>query len=131
MHTEIRPTDAQWLAQGWWRHYHKHRRPRRVAALNTAAMILLVVGVAIFFGGFVAGFSVDDPFSHPYILAITGTGLALGATGIILCFHADTRDHSEEDRFLDYVLDQWEQGDTSLPDNEMVAEYLKQQELRR
>ena len=133
MHTEIRPTDVQWLAEGWWRHYHKHRRGTG-NILGITAVIALILGAAFVLAGLVnmptpvPSVAADNP---PWAIAMIVAGAALVLAALLLFFRADSKDERAEDKFLDYVLDQWEQGNTSLPDVEMVAEYLKQQELRR
>jgi len=130
MHKEIRPTDIQWLAQGWWRHYYKHKMSPGTAIHSTVSAITIGLGIVLVFIGLIASDGAETPLL-PYIVVILVVGGLLMATAVILYIMAATIERQEEDKFIDYVADQWEAGSKDLPDTETVAEYLKIRELGR
>ena len=134
MHKEMRATDVQWLAGGWWRQYHKHRALNEARVPGIMAAVTVVLGVVLIIIGIIGmpppghDVGVENP---PWTIAMVGVGGVVLVVALVLYFRADQITRNAEDRFTDYVLDQWEQGERALPDIETVAEYLKQQELRR
>jgi len=131
MHKEIRPTDIQWLAQGWWRHYYKHKMSPSTAIHSTLSAITMGLGMVLIVIGLLASDGWAEVPLPSYIVAILIVGGALMATAVILYIMAATIDRQEEDKFIDYVADQWEAGSKDLPDTETIAEYLKIRELGR
>ncbi|MBV6343023.1 hypothetical protein [Candidatus Magnetobacterium casense] len=131
MHKEIRETDVQWLAIGSWRHYFKHRDLSCAVSQLTAAMITIVIGAAlVFIGLFSVPTEVDTPVPS-HVIAMLAIGAVLVIIAIILYIMAAITERREEDRFVDYILDEWEDGGMHIPDSETVAEYLKNRELAR
>lgn len=137
MHKEIRGTDLQWLAEGWWRHYFKHRRLSKITAHIVIGAPSLILGGILLLAGFAAvilALPDTPPVSPPASLPTWGIVCFVIAAvtillGLVLSFKAQSIERREEDKFIDYVIDAWEAGNQDIPDIEMIAEYLKQQEL--
>jgi hypothetical protein len=136
MHKEIRGTDMQWLAEGWWGFYFRRRKLGKVKGYEPIALIAALVGPMLLFAAFfIAGglFERSEPdvlsALPDWALAIMVIGAILGVIGFILLFRMGSIERRERETFVDYVIDQWEEGSRDLPDAEGIAEYLKKREL--
>lgn len=139
MHKEIKGTDMQWLAEGCWDFYFKHRRLSNARRYGTIAMVLLPLGMLMVAIGFIAAVNLACPetdylrsmFSEfsEWVPPNIAVGGVLALIAFVLLSKEGAIERRERDKFVDHIIDQWEEGNKELPDNEAVAEYLKNQNL--
>jgi len=133
MHKELKGTDIQWLAEGWWSHYFKYRACSKANTTGVLAIVAVLVGLALLLTGFIAsGHLLDAANDVPlptWVVALFAIGGVALLAAFVLFMRVSDIERRERDKFVDYVTDRWEEGCRDIPDAETVADYLKSRSL--
>jgi len=131
MHKEIRPTDVQWLAEGWWKYHFRHKTISNAKTPTILGITAITIGLVLLLVALLANPVISfDPAEAPsWIITLLVIGIILILVSVGLFATASSIESRERERFVDHVCDRWEEGNTELPDTEDIAEYLKHREL--
>ena len=127
MHSELRGTDIEWVARGYWGRRFTGRLHPKVKTSWLVALITFVAGVAVLIGAMVDEANTAIVESGPS--ATTGVAIALVLVGLGFFLKGQFTYEAAQTEFTDHAVAQWEVGNHQIPDAETVEEFINHREV--
>lgn len=123
MKEQLTARDIQYIAEGCWRHNFNYKFHQVVKTPLTIAAITGIAGLATVIAEIADRSNDAVERIGPSVTSFVGISLVIVALGFFLW--ADWLSSRERERFIDYAVENWENGEKTIPTTEFLNEFLK------